>query len=208
MMQGEGAAPRRVRTRMVGAARAEQIIEATIRLIADRGYWGLSMQDVADSCGLTVPGVLHHVGSKEGLLTKVLEYVDAEDERLLSAELGLDSGMPYESWAEQVSLADVCAAAVRTNVRRPELVRFLLVLQAESLSPQHPAHKHLLERDRRAIDRLASLDASINDKSRARAIHAYSTLIGLQMMWCRKPEAFDLVDAWAAASNEISTQNH
>ncbi|QSZ51255.1 hypothetical protein AYX19_21575 (plasmid) [Paenarthrobacter ureafaciens] len=192
---------------MVGAARAEQIIQATIRLIADRGYWGLSMQDVADTCGLTVPGILHHVASKEGLLTKVLEYVDAEDERLLSAELGLDSGLPYESWAGQTSLADVCAAAVRANVRRPELVRFLLVLQAESLSLAHPAHKHLMERDRRAIDRLAVLDASANDRSRARAIHAYSTLIGLQMMWCREPEAFDLVGAWATASNEIFKQD-
>jgi hypothetical protein len=27
-------------------------------LIAERSFWGLSMQDVADHCGLTVPGLL------------------------------------------------------------------------------------------------------------------------------------------------------
>jgi AcrR family transcriptional regulator len=63
---------RRDRARLPAAERRRQILEMTTKLIAERGFWGLSMQDVADGCGLTVPGMLHHVGSKDSLLVAVL----------------------------------------------------------------------------------------------------------------------------------------
>jgi AcrR family transcriptional regulator len=47
------------------------------------------MQDVADRCGLTVPGVLRHVGSKTGLLVAVLAHRDVEDARSLRVQLGV-----------------------------------------------------------------------------------------------------------------------
>ncbi|WIM98319.1 helix-turn-helix domain-containing protein [Actinoplanes oblitus] len=92
---------RRDRARLPAAERRRQILDATTRLIAERGFWGLSMQDVADDCGLTVPGLLHHVGSKDNLLVAVLEHRDEQDHRSLEAELGMigeqaGSGMSRE----------------------------------------------------------------------------------------------------------------
>ena len=113
---------RRERSRLPAAQRRRQIIEVASALVAERGFWGLSMQDVADDCGLTVPGVLHHVGSKDGLLIAVLEHRDAEDARALGPPPG--------------DLRALCAAVVRRNVTQPEIVRLFAVLAAESLAPK------------------------------------------------------------------------
>ncbi|WP_426505115.1 TetR family transcriptional regulator [Dactylosporangium sp. McL0621] len=83
---------RRERSRLPAGQRREQIIAAATALVAERGFWGLSMQDVADECGLTVPGLLHHVGSKDGLLVAVLEHRDAEDARSVGEPHRRDAG--------------------------------------------------------------------------------------------------------------------
>ncbi|MFD0523536.1 TetR/AcrR family transcriptional regulator [Paractinoplanes durhamensis] len=137
---------RRERARLPAAERRRQIIDVTTRLIAERGFWGLSMQDVADGCGLTVPGLLHHVGSKDGLLLAVLEHRDAEDLRSLNEAVG-DTESPRE----------ICAALVRRNSWQPEIVRLFAVLEAESLTPDHPAHDYFAARQQNTIDGLSRL---------------------------------------------------
>jgi hypothetical protein len=50
----EGAIPhRRDRQRLPAAERRLLIMEATEEVISERGFWGLSLQDVADRCGLS-----------------------------------------------------------------------------------------------------------------------------------------------------------
>ncbi|HWS39133.1 MAG TPA: helix-turn-helix domain-containing protein, partial [Actinoplanes sp.] len=122
---------RRDRSRLPAAERRRQILEMTTRLIAERGFYGLSMQDVADGCGLTVPGMLHHVGSKDSLLVAVLEYRDEQDALSLAGKLGRPV---HQLWIEgEITLAEVCTAVVARNVGQPEIVRLFAVLEAESL---------------------------------------------------------------------------
>jgi AcrR family transcriptional regulator len=117
---------RRDRARLPAAERRRQILEMTTKLIAERGFWGLSMQDVADGCGLTVPGMLHHVGSKDSLLVAVLEYRDEQDARSLAEKLGRPA---HRLWADgRITLAEVCDAVVRRNAEQPEIVRLFAVL--------------------------------------------------------------------------------
>src|SRR6478735_11629066 len=141
---------RRDRARLPAAQRRRQIMEVTTRLIADRGFWGLSMQDVADGCGLTVPGLLHHVGSKDGLLVAVLEHRDAEDGRSLTAELGV-----YHP--SEANLQQMCSALVRRNAGQPEIVRLFAVLEAESLAPSHPAHDYFAARQEHILATFTAL---------------------------------------------------
>src|SRR5689334_24941015 len=101
---------RRERSRLPAQERRRLIIEAATRLVAERGFWGLSMQDVAADCGLTVPGLLHHVGSKDGLLIAILEHRDAEDAKALHALL-----------SSAVTLSWLCTALVRRKPGHPEL---------------------------------------------------------------------------------------
>lgn len=62
--------PRRRRT--ADAARRE-ILEAAERRLSQSGPGGLRLQDVAADVGISHPAVLHHFGSREGLVHAVIQ---------------------------------------------------------------------------------------------------------------------------------------
>ena len=193
---------RRERARLPAAERRRQILEVTTRLIAERGFWGLSMQDVADDCGLTVPGLLHHVGSKDSLLVAVLEHRDEADAQSLAGELGVPVDRFWTDGPGLVTLPQVCAALVRRNAGQPEIVRLFAVLEAESLAPDHPAHAYFQARQRRILDTLAGLVPPPAD-GRVVASQVIALMDGLQIQWLREPGAVDLVAAWDAAAARL-----
>ena len=65
----------------------ERIIRAAFGLFAERGYYGVSISDVAESAGLVKSSIYHHFESKEALYVAVLsETCDAlRDEMQASA---------------------------------------------------------------------------------------------------------------------------
>ncbi|MEV6007935.1 TetR/AcrR family transcriptional regulator [Streptomyces sp. NPDC051976] len=195
---------RRDRPRLPAAERRRQIIDVTSVLIAERGFWGMSMQDVADRCGLTVPGVLRHAGSKVGLLVAVLEHRDLEDARSLRAQLGVGEDEVPDEWSaggpDGVDLRQLCAATMRRNAQQPEFVRLFTVLEAESLTPTHPAHDYFVRRQQQAIAAFTSLAEDISDHPEALARHIVALMDGLQIQWLRAPESVDLVTAWDSAA--------
>ena len=194
---------RRDRIRLPAAQRRRQIVDETTRLIGERGFWALSMQEVADACGLTVPGLLHHVGSKDGLLLAVLDHRDEADFISLAEQLGVDLHDWQGPWPSQVSLPEACAALVRRNATQPEIVRLYSVLQAESLAPDHPAFTYFAERQQRALLGFAALaeDRTPDPMSLARQVMAM--MDGLQIQWLRDPETTDLVAEWQAAARKL-----
>jgi AcrR family transcriptional regulator len=194
---------RRDRARLPAAERRRQILEMTTKLIAERGFWGLSMQDVADGCGLTVPGMLHHVGSKDSLLVAVLEYRDEQDSRSLAEQLGRPAHQLWTDGEGRISLAEVCAAVVRRNAEQPEIVRLFAVLEAESLAPGHPAHAYFKTRQRRTLEEFAALAEGVVDDPRELAAQVVAMMDGLQIQWLREPSTVDLVSAWAAAARRL-----
>ncbi|MFD3377552.1 MULTISPECIES: TetR/AcrR family transcriptional regulator [unclassified Streptomyces] len=207
-MAEEVPAYRRDRPRLPAAQRRRQIVEVTTRLIAERGFWGLSMQDVADGCGLTVQGLLHHVGSKDGLLVSVLEHAETEDALRLAAQLGTDDDDLTDSTEPRtVDLPQVCAAIVRRNTAQPEIVRLHAVLAAESLEPRHPAHAYFLARHQRAVSGLAELAEAVTDRPQSLARQILATMDGLELQWLRDPDGADLVREWEAASRVLFGQD-
>ena len=65
--------------------RKAEILNAAVELFGTLGYYGTSLQKIADRVGLTKAGVLHYVGSKEGLLSCALDEVyDSETEDILT----------------------------------------------------------------------------------------------------------------------------
>jgi AcrR family transcriptional regulator len=52
--------------------RREQIIEAAAELFYQKGYSGVSMQDIAEKVGLTKGGLYNHIENKEELLYQIL----------------------------------------------------------------------------------------------------------------------------------------
>ncbi|GAA1629853.1 TetR/AcrR family transcriptional regulator [Actinoplanes couchii] len=192
---------RRDRSRLPAAERRRQILEMTTKLIAERGFWGLSMQDVADGCGLTVPGMLHHVGSKDSLLVAVLEYRDEQDALSLAEKLGRPV---HQLWSDgRITLPEVCTAVVARNAGQPEIVRLFAVLEAESLAPGHPAYDYFRLRQSTTLNQFAGLaDSGVTDPH-GLAVQVVAMMDGLQIQWLREPSTFDLVKAWEAAAARL-----
>jgi AcrR family transcriptional regulator len=195
---------RRDRSRLPAAQRRRQIMEATCELIAERGFWGLSMQDVADQCGLTVPGLLHYVDSKVGLLVAVLEHRDLEDARSLRDQLGVGEDEVPDEWSDGgpkgVDLRQLCAATVRRNAQQPEIVRLFAVLEIEALSPSHPAHDYFATRQARVVSSFTELARALTDRPEVLARQIVAMMDGLQVQWLRAPRDLDLVEEWEVAA--------
>jgi AcrR family transcriptional regulator len=198
---------RRDRPRLPAAARRRQIIDVATSLIADRGFWGVSMQDIADRCGLTVPGLLRHMESKVGLLIAVLEHRDVEDARSLRTHLGSTEDEVPDDWAigrlTGVDLRRLCAATMQRNATQPEIVRLFTVLAAESLEPTHPAHDYFARRQEQAAVAYAALAEQLTDRPELLARQILAMMDGLQIQWLRNPDGTDLTRDWEAAAEAL-----
>jgi AcrR family transcriptional regulator len=198
---------RRDQHRLPAAERRRQILEITSSLIAECGFWGLSLQDVADRCGLTVPGVLRHVGSKVELLIAVLAYRDVEDARSLRTQLGVGEDQVPDEWSEGgpegVDLRQLCLATMRRNAEQPEIVRLYAVLAAESLTPSHPAHDYFAHRQRQALAAFTALAKPITARPETLARHIIAMMDGIQLQWLRSLDTVDLVREWESAATTL-----
>ncbi|WP_018347434.1 TetR/AcrR family transcriptional regulator [Longispora albida] len=91
------AAPPRRRTRR------DEILDIAVQLFAERGYHGVSMDDIGAAAGVTGPALYHHFAGKEAMLAAALTPVS---EQLLAGgqERALEfSGEPAKALAALVS---------------------------------------------------------------------------------------------------------
>lgn len=170
--------------------RRAQIIATTRRMIAEHGPEGLSMRAVARACQMTGPGVAHHFPSMTELLTAVLEQKDREDEAAIVAEV--------MSHGDEASLLLVVDTFIRYFSDRAEETRNFDRLEAEAMSPAHPAHPYFAAgppRARQLTRRLAERDYVDPD-----AVIAVLSLVidGLRSRWLLEPEEADLWADWVA----------
>jgi AcrR family transcriptional regulator len=119
-----------------GRARREQLLQAALTAFAARGYRGASLASIASDVQISQPGLLHHFPTKEHLLVRVLEY--HEDRNTERIEMAIANA----------SLADGLLDLARHHEANPEFIRLFVVLAAESVDPEHPAHDWFVERYR------------------------------------------------------------
>jgi AcrR family transcriptional regulator len=98
MTENEG----RIRVRMTGKARREQLLDVGRSLFAEKGFEATSIEEIASRAGVSKPVVYEHFGGKEGLYAVV---VDREMESLMGRiTSALTSGHAREL-VEQAALA-------------------------------------------------------------------------------------------------------
>lgn len=119
--------------------RAQILVDATDRFTRC-GYHGTSVREIAESVGVSASTLVHHIGTKEQLLTAVL----ARRDELLAAR-----GTIYSSGADE--LAAIGNEARRDTDEEPGLIELYAVVSSEAAAPTHPAHEYLRERYRRTI---------------------------------------------------------
>jgi AcrR family transcriptional regulator len=178
-----------------GEVRRQQIFDEAIDIIGQRGYRGFTLQELAQRCGLSNAGLLHHFPSKDQLLIGLLHERDRRDYEALDA-----AGLNFRGTiALPIPFADLFKALREVVVRdaqRPEIVRLYTVLRAESLDEDHPARDFFLARAKRAFDDLARMLASHVADPGATARQLIALHGGLEEQWLREDQGFDLVAEW------------
>ena len=117
-----------------GVQRRGQLIGVAIDVFGEHGYAGGSIRGIAERAGVSHATLLTHFGSKEGLLTAVLEEWDR---RTVASTLTDVSGLGYFR-----RLPDVMAA----HRHNRGLLELFTTIAAEASSPAHPAHGFIVQR--------------------------------------------------------------
>ena len=77
--------------RLPAARRRRQLLDVAVAVFAERGFFGTSMEDVADAAGVTKPVLYQHFSSKRDLYLELLEDVG---QQLVDAVLGAVATAP------------------------------------------------------------------------------------------------------------------
>jgi AcrR family transcriptional regulator len=177
------------------ADRPQLIIEAAIPIIGRRGYYGFSIKSLAVACGLSVPGILHHFGSKQAILLAVLDYRERRDFEAVW------HGLPFRD-PEQLagfSLPEVKHLLRETVVRssqQADIVRLGSMLRTEALYPEHPAYEFFRDRNARSRATFTHMFTGKVPSPHVTAAQVIALLLGLETLWLGNPDLIDLVEQW------------
>ena len=175
-----------------GEERRRLIVDAALELFARQGYRGTGLAAIARQAGITPSAVIHHFGSKEGLLRAVLDEHDARSAARLSHHVG----------AGVRGLVDALLDNADHMRRNVHLATLHATLQAEHLpaGPGDEVHDRFLRRSRRLRQAMADiLRAGVrggelagcpDPEAAAAEILAFQE--GALVLWRLDPETVDL----------------
>lgn len=178
------------------AGRREKILEETLRIVGQRGYNGFGIQELAERCGLTKPGLLHHFGSKDQLLVSLLNEVDGKDEAEVAGLFADELKKATDASTVRAMFRRALRIVAERSIATPELTRLRVVLRAEALDPRHPAHPYFSERHKVKLERLAKGAALFSAAPQSIARQTLAMLTGLEEQWLREDDGFDLLFEW------------
>ena len=98
-----------------------RLLEAGLKLFADRGYAGTSVQEIIEVAGVAKPTLYYYFGNKAGLFQAIVDQ--ALDERL---QLMREAAPPGKGTAEQ--LADIIRAVSDFAARQPDALRLCFAI--------------------------------------------------------------------------------
>lgn len=93
---------------MTRQAREQQLIGVALSVFAEKGYQETTVEDIASRAGITKPVIYDHFGSKEGLLSAVVQRI--------SDELGQTLIDAWATLTAESTLEDVFRVAIRAYV--------------------------------------------------------------------------------------------
>jgi AcrR family transcriptional regulator len=179
-------------------ARRRAIIDEAIVAIGERGYFGFTIQDLAQRCGLTNGGLLYHFKTKEELFLAVLVEYERRTELNLVAVAQQFSDEGREGTSRTIALA-LLRGMVEHSASEPELMRLFAVVQAEALHRAHPAHDYFSELQGRIMAGLGAIVRGLTPEPEVAARAIYAMMIGLEYQWLRTDGAFDYLAEWDRA---------
>src|SRR5215211_7359562 len=134
----------------------DEILRAARTLFAERGYARTTVRDIAQAAGVSAQTVYDSVGSKQALVARLNDLIDAEAGVAAIIRAAVESGDPWEVAATSArvtrSILEHCGDIVRALVTgaaaEPELAARL-----------EEGHRRHLEGTGRMVNLLRKLDA-------------------------------------------------
>lgn len=188
--------------RISGEERLDQIVAAAAEVIAERGYNGTSLQEVANRVGITQVGVLRYVKNKQGLLMTVIDR--CYDQRLTD-DYALAFAKGGEHEGEPAYIPRLCRTIVERSARDPQMTLLFHVLDAEAISETNPAHEYFKSRPARTVEGLEGINWQVPEGVDA-AAHlrvALFTENGLEQRWLMHRDECDLLEMWQECENAL-----
>jgi len=179
-----------------GRAKRAEVIQATIVSIAESGFHGASLRDIAARAGITHAGLLHYFPSKAHLLRAVLEHRDEVD----GADIDADVARGRTFVEAMIGLAE-------RNAHRRPMVEAFAVLAAEATTADHPAHAYFGTHYAIAIAAATQGFRDLEESGRLRpdvdpereGIQWVALMDGLQIQWLQSLDAPDVTTLDMAA---------
>lgn len=116
-----------------GVAKRAEILAAALEIIGRDGYSKATVRELADAVGLTPNGVLHYFGSKEALLTAVVQARDFRADR--------QDGPPSPE-----SVVAGYPAFIGASAEVPGLIQLFSRLANEATESGHSSHQYFADR--------------------------------------------------------------
>lgn len=188
---------KRHKVRRPTEVRRREILDAATKLFSERGYNGITLTDVAKEVGISQPGLMHYVDSKESLLSFVITEVY---DKTGTPEEFLNSGLPGSD-PERPLFPSYMRYLICCNSRRPTLVQLYNVLGAEAVNPEHPLHDMFTNRPASIWEHYSEIPWSIPpaigpwDNMRPYVRHCMELFDGIQFRWLRNPP-IDMYAEW------------
>lgn len=175
-----------------GVERRRAMVDAAIELFSRQGVRGTGVAAIAERAGATPSALIHHFGSKDGLVRAVLEEADRR------ALARLDIPSDAEPTLEQ-AFDWFVRDAEHTAAAEHELAALHATLLAENLEPGSALHTWFRDRGRALRAHLVALftravaDGSVRADPAVLAAETAAFLEGAHLMWLLDPEQVDLV---------------
>ncbi|MEA5455562.1 helix-turn-helix domain-containing protein [Sinomonas sp. JGH33] len=171
-----------------GVAKREEILTAALHVIAEKGYRGASVREIAEAAGISQAGILYYFSSKEELFAEILRKRDEVD------TAAYVNDVPGH-WLETM------LQVMQHGTEVPGLSQLYAQLSAEATDPEHAARQFFANRfakfgqafadDIRAQQAAGTISPDLDAERFGRI--AIAVADGMQLQWLIDPSV-DMVD--------------
>lgn len=174
------------------------ILDQAISLIAERGYDGLTIQELARRSDLSNAGLLHHFPSKPEILLAVLRELEARESEVMAPLVQAAIQAPPTDQS-RAAVRDVLLTIVARCSTKPEITRAFAEILGESLDSSHPAHAWWRKRETQMNDLFVLMLSPYIEEPTPVARQLIAMIDGLILQWLRVDQGFDLPAEWERA---------
>ncbi|GGF33950.1 TetR/AcrR family transcriptional regulator [Subtercola lobariae] len=178
----------------------KQIFETAITLIAERGFAGTSLQDIADAAGLTRSALYYYIKSKDDLLARLVGQ-ETDD---IADRLSEIANAPASS--SLVTLRELVREAALRQLAAPDHFRLLVRSEAELPSELAQTYRNGRRRVLKAFQE--TIEEGVN-RNEIRSVDARTAALGVIGMvnwvaWWHRPGQIAVDEAIAAQFAEFA----